>query len=432
MGAIKLYRHPEISLWQSIFDETASAGRAGPRPDLKHPLMAAAADLGERIMAASAPPPGLPPVPSASTPIHNIADVLHHGHDFVGRLWQNVKGAVTDVERFRELLMTRYDTFDPRWVEALLEYAKYYVLSQTPVPYRRCHSLDDFVIDDKLPAQARLAIVGDWGTGQPEALHLLQQIADKKPHVFLHLGDIYYSGLASEIRRAFVEPCEQILRPVVPNCVIFSLCGNHDLYGGGRPYYQLLDQIGQPASFFCLRNDHWQLLAIDTGLHGRYLPDRPTHLKESERQWLQYQIEHADGRHSLLFSHHQLYSAFEAIAETADEPINQRLYEQLAPLLPQLSGWFWGHEHNFIVYGDYLGCRTRCLGHGAVPVPVPVNSNKPVPRRSKEIPVLDVRLGATGDFYNHGYAILDLDGPKAHVAYFQESDDAHPLYEEDL
>jgi len=47
----------------------------------------------------------------------------------------------------------------------------------------------------------------------------------------------------------------------------FTLAGNHDMFCGGAPYYKLIDQLGQPASYFCLRNDNWQFLAMDTGLH---------------------------------------------------------------------------------------------------------------------------------------------------------------------
>jgi hypothetical protein len=57
------------------------------------------------------------------------------------------------------------------------------------------------------------------------------------------------------------------MRAVFPahSARLFTLCGDHDMYGGGVPYYALLDRLGQPASFFCLRNPHWQLLAMDTG-----------------------------------------------------------------------------------------------------------------------------------------------------------------------
>ncbi|MCI0465256.1 MAG: metallophosphoesterase [Gemmataceae bacterium] len=437
MGNIKVFGHPEISLWQSVVDERESAAGAhdpaAERLDLRHPLLQAATRLGEwtgsEIGAAVLPnaPPVSFPVRLETTAVHEIAHLFNHFRATVRQAWTELGAGPAAFGRLRELLLTRYDAYDPRWIEATVEYAKYYLLYQAPVPYRRNHSLDDFVLDGStLPPRARVALLGDWGTGQPEALHLLQQIASHQPHVLLHLGDIYYSGLASEIQRAFLGPCAQVLWPAVPGCAVYSLCGNHDLYSGGRPYYDLLDQLGQPASYFCVRNDYWQLLAIDTGLHGRYVPDRPTFLEESEREWLQDKIDRAGGRRNLLFSHHQLFTAYESIG---GGPVNHRLQEQLAPLLPQLTCWFWGHEHNLVVFEEYLGCRARCLGHGAIPVPY---GDLSPPPRYREIPLRDVHLGANRDFYHHGYAILDLDGPKAHVAYYQESDTARPLYEEDL
>jgi len=41
----------------------------------------------------------------------------------------------------------------------------------------------------------------------------------------------------------------------------------------GEAHFSLLDQIGQQPSYFCLRNDDWQFLAMDTG-HFDSIPTR--------------------------------------------------------------------------------------------------------------------------------------------------------------
>src|SRR5439155_180981 len=64
--------------------------------------------------------------------------------------------------------------------------------------------------------------------------------------------------------------------------------GNHDRYSGGRGYLELLARLGQPASYFCLQNQAWQLLAGDTGLHDRDPKHRHanvTSLEEGELGW---------------------------------------------------------------------------------------------------------------------------------------------------
>ena len=56
----------------------------------------------------------------------------------------------------------------------------------------------------------------------------------------------------------------------------------------------------------------------------------------------------------------------------------------------------------------------------------------PLTVRFEDVPVVATALGHTGAFYNHGYALMDLDGPKAHMSYYQDSDPGTPLYEEDV
>src|SRR5208337_3165557 len=131
----------------------------------------------------------------------------------------------------------------------------YFVAQQKQIPYVVWKNLGDFVIDDgkSLPSEASVAVVGDWGTGQDAAKLVLRQIADKKPDVVIHLGDIYYSGTEFEVNNYFLQPWTQILNLATNPIPTFSLAGNHDMYCGGVPYYNLIKTLGQPASYFCLR-----------------------------------------------------------------------------------------------------------------------------------------------------------------------------------
>jgi Calcineurin-like phosphoesterase len=243
----------------------------------------------------------------------------------------------------------------------------------------------------------------------------------------LHLGDIYYSGTEYEVSNYFLKIWDAILD--LQQVRTFSLSGNHDMYSGGQAYYAMIAQLGQPASYFCLRNDDWQFIALDTGLHDDdAFNASPTYLEQTEVQWLTDKIQNAGKRRSVLLSHHQLFTAFDSVG--GDTAINPRLQTQVGPLLPQVAIWFWGHEHNQVIYQPYQGVLARCLGHAAYPVGI---TEIPAAAKFPEVPVQDVVLSKGPSFYSHGYAIMDLDGPHATISYYQTSDpEDHPMFVEVL
>ena len=189
----------------------------------------------------------------------------------------------------------------------------------------------DFVIDGKLPAQAKIAILGDWGTGQDAAKLVLRQIMNKNPDVVIHLGDIYYAGTQFEVTNYFLQPWQQILNlgPKLDRIPTFTLAGNHDMYSGGVPYYQLIGQLGQPASYFCLRNTYWQFVALDTG-YNDHNPAAAgagaTFLQDPEVAWLADKVNNGGVRNTVLLSHHQLFTGYDNIA---NKEVNLRLYPQV-------------------------------------------------------------------------------------------------------
>jgi len=182
--------------------------------------------------------------------------------------------------------------------------------------------------------------VGDWGTGQDAAKTVLAQIARKNPDVVIHMGDVYYSGTDFEMQNYFYNIWKESLD--LTKVPTFTLAGIMTCSAGGAPYYKLIDQLGQPASYFCLRNDNWQFLAMDTGLHDNN-PEGggPTYLEDTEVTWIADKIQNRGNRRTVLLSHHQLFAANEAIC---GQSVNDRLNQQLSPLLPGVDMWLWGHE----------------------------------------------------------------------------------------
>jgi 3',5'-cyclic AMP phosphodiesterase CpdA len=282
------------------------------------------------------------------------------------------------------------------------------------------------VIDGVLQDNMRVALLADWGTGDQGAKLLLRQIAQKKPNVVIHLGDVYYSGSAFEYQNYFYNIWQPTFglekvnwggKPTTPSKpATFTLPGNHDMYSGGGPYYTTIDMLGQPSSYFCLRSDNWQFIAIDTSLHDSDpVRQNATFLEDQEVTWLKDKIANSGGRKTVLLSHHQLFSAFETIGQDGNH-INQKLSDQVGGILPQVTVWFWGHEHNLVIYDKYLDVLGRCIGHGAFPVDVDerVNRNAAVPMSQ-----VSVAVGSDGAQYQHGYVIVDLAGSTAKATYYQ-------------
>ena len=157
-------------------------------------------------------------------------------------------------------------------------------------------------------------------------------------------------------------------------------------------------------------------------------------LTDVEAQWHLDKVRQAGTRRTVLLSHHQLFSAYEPIGGAA---VNQHLLDTFREVLGQVAAWFWGHEHRLDFYAPYLGLgRGRCLGCSAIPVFVEhdhYDAKFDVPLvPDPGDPGNPIRLGDDGTVYNHAYAILRLDGPNATVAYYQDSDETQPLYQEAL
>jgi predicted phosphodiesterase len=414
MAKLTQFRDPFASLLQSAVDEIVARKSADiTRPDPAHPMKQMAAVDGHAMTA----PPGAA-TEDAASPLRYCASLARQYGEAV------LEGRTADANHFHELLTQKMGDCDPDWADTAIKYGEF-LLAKGKIPYRVYQNIDDYVIDGKLPANARVAIVGDWGTGQQPAIKVLEQIARKNPDVVIHMGDVYYSGTDFEMQNYFYNIWSQTLN--LSKIPTFTLSGNHDMFSGGAPYYKLIDQLGQPSSYFCLRNDDWQFVAMDTGLHDSDpLGTTPTYLEDTELAWVADKIQNRGNRRTVLLSHHQLFAANEPIC---GQSVNPRLNEQLSPLLPNVALWLWGHEHNLVVYQKYLGVLARCIGHGAFPIGVGEIPETPI---YPEVPIVPVPLGNDGTFLNHGYVIMDLAGSSATLSYYQDSDEANPQYTETL
>jgi hypothetical protein len=342
-----------------------------------------------------------------------------------------------------EALMVLKDEFtagtcDPEWLTTLTAYQSYFGVDgqRKPIPYRRAADVGPKTIE--IRTDARVALVGDWGTGANPAIDVLKLIARDQPNIFVHLGDIYYSGTPNECDAHFTKHIDAVLRAEGRRIPVFTLSGNHDMYCGGVGYYHLIDTLNPPpmtqlSSFFCLRSadEKWQLLGMDTGLHDddpMGVAEALTFLEDDELAWHVERIKEFRGR-TILLSHHQPFSAFSAIGapnsakkRSAINPYLMKAFRQMSAS-GRIAAWFWGHEHSLSIYQPFAGLeRGRCIGHGGVPVSVVDPIYDPLADLD-DAPVIveGTKLAATGGVYMHGYALLSFDGEQCKAEYIQDA-----------
>ncbi|WP_158640542.1 metallophosphoesterase [Anseongella ginsenosidimutans] len=215
-----------------------------------------------------------------------------------------------------------------------------YIINQLPIPPELKQDINEFwssipkdrysiqyrnaadypgyqIISWKIPSDAQIIMLGDWGTSLEDAHEFLYAIWKKayqnnpgKAIVFIHLGDIYYCGLPYECQEYFYNVFVNVgqrLREDIgndnfnPNPPIFTIPGNHEYYSYGYGYFQLLDTLNQnvpgvnpsaldqECSFFCLQTEDqkWQFLGMDTGrTEGNALLDLLQLAGDIVKEWI--------------------------------------------------------------------------------------------------------------------------------------------------
>jgi Calcineurin-like phosphoesterase len=293
-------------------------------------------------------------------------------------------------------LMEQFSNLDPRWVSWVWVKAQGWLKGKHA--FVNHTSPNDFQFDMK--DEATVAIVGDWGGGNAAAQAVANQIKALNPDHVIHLGDVYYSGTPKETRERFIKHWP---RPTEPGRSL-ALNSNHEMYGGGYGYFDItLPEFKQPASYFCLSNSKWRFIGLDTGydehdLHGR------------QDEWLAAQLQDG-GRKNILFTHHQLFSAYENTDAS-------KLYAKMKRFLDakQIYGWIWGHEHLCVAYQEHMGIKAVCLGNGCFPYNPP--------RNQPQVPVewMNDRQQADDPDYRgmHTFALMKVSPAQIEIKYIDQ------------
>jgi hypothetical protein len=439
-GAARLttVRDRSLSLWQSAAEQVARSEVAAQGGDVRRPALA-----DHKL------------VKGASSHVDarkKGSDFRHHPVQWIERRiekdvlglssqihWEHAEAKVRsdssliakledEIEKLR-----RFSGWDPGWLECETTYLSYWAETGGKIIYRdwvREGKGDQSysVVEYRLPNDAKVAILGDWGTGMPDAKALLTEVmAEHHPSAILHLGDIYYSGTPEECTRHVGGICDQVFETYgrVP---VFTIPGNHDYYDWGIGFYQLIDKLNlatepswrQQASYFCLRSEdgRWQFLAMDTAqsdtdpLAG--VNPQAARLAESEVVWLTDKLKPLNFPGStILLSHNQVFSAHAKVNVPPAEPyLNEELLDVFRPYLDRVAAWFWGHEHNlwFFRNGLFGLAKGRLVGASAFES---THDQNPYAVAYEEVgqQFFDgkpAQAGVTDNFYNHSYAIVDF------------------------
>jgi hypothetical protein len=272
--------------------------------------------------------------------------------------------------------------------------------------------------------QAQVCLAGDWGTGTGEAAKVAKQILAAAPDYTVHLGDVYYTGSAGEIAENFLGVRSPATDPFDPvewphgSKGTFAQLGNHEMFTHGDFYFSLLlPALNQKTSYFCLENDFWRIVAVDTAYNSTGLdlwPFRPScKIPDPVMTWLGGLHLAGDSRGLIILSHHQPWSSFETWYPAAAK----QLAQFTNPLRPVL--WFWGHEHRMAVYDRYamggLVAHGACIGHGGMPVELKTPDNSRVTCLFTDAREYDNDEGLKVGY--NGYASLSFDNEHLRVEF---------------
>ncbi|GAB2790977.1 hypothetical protein GCM10027275_39870 [Rhabdobacter roseus] len=229
-----------------------------------------------------------------------------------------------------------------------------------------------------------VALLSDWGSDTDESDAVAHLVARYAPDYSVHLGDVYFVGTPKEVEENFTAPHASWYYGASGS---LALSGNHEMYSNGDAFFQQLlpamyvcegeVRKTQQAGFFCLENDHWRVIGLDTGYTsvGRpfleVLSPPDCHLRTEQLDWLRDVVrlgDPTDQRGIVFLSHHPNVSSFRDDYFKPGEQLCELLGEADRPVV-----WFWGHDHRLVVYHmaqNRKGVRAfgRCIGHGGMPV----------------------------------------------------------------
>ncbi len=221
-----------------------------------------------------------------------------------------------------------------------------------------------------------VALFSDWGTGYYHSRYITAHIARMGVAQAIHLGDVYYIGSQSQ----FDDQVTPVLEPLLKQMPVYMLNANHEMDSEGIPYFKYLRHkqaqgrkrgfAAQPqeTSYFCLRNDGYQVIGIDTAYH-----EKGRHNDDDLQAWLGARLEEGRdaGLTTVLLSQNEPYARRKNSGGVAVHERRELCDEDLGAFVDAglIHAWFWGDEHYAALYepNDAMPFVGSCVGHGGYP-----------------------------------------------------------------
>jgi hypothetical protein len=339
-----------------------------------------------------------------------------------------------------------YESYDRNWIQCLVNYYKTRSHLRD-FPSSKVQGIDpvkQLVAKDPI----RIGIAGDWGTGttplsaEPKdkapfdsALAVANGMRNLQPDYTIHLGDVYYSGLASEEQDRFLKDWP---RGATGS---YALNSNHEMYDGGNGYFDTLlvdpnfKKSQQGLSYFALTNQNWLIIGLDTAFFAchqsaryneGYISDPNMTNGTDQVEWLIALLKANAGKRVIMLTHHDGFSVNTVTGEITMRP----LYNELTHIMTDVRDWwwYWGHAHNVVVYervslDNRSSVTPRCAGHGAIPyLPARPDLSK-LGKGNIKVQWAESDLARiTGDPKRapNGFVLITLTGADLHEEYYDE------------
>ncbi|MBX2828611.1 MAG: metallophosphoesterase [Flavobacteriaceae bacterium] len=282
---------------------------------------------------------------------------------------------------------SKYCQLDIEWTLVLVYYLYYKVLPWKKHPFVAAPSNEGNFSNRTVPSKAKIAIIGDWGTGLwsdgetpkcPSQL-VIEGVVAQDPDYIIHLGDVYYAGTKREENNNFLDRI-----PAKYHNKFYTMNSNHEMYDGANGLMKttlsdarFTHQGG--STYFSFEVGDW----IIVGLDSAYYDESPLYMdgiiatsKGGQEQLELLKKAYNSGKQIMLCTHH---NGIEVAKDgpTPNNPLWNQVLNTVAPHIPDV--WYWGHVHNGVVYSEDLSIyegktskngnkpRMRCCGHASIP-----------------------------------------------------------------
>ena len=286
-----------------------------------------------------------------------------------------------------------------RWFK---KYLRYRFRPKHPlIPQDAARGEGVFPLHSEGSGSVRVALTGDFADGSDNARDVAAGIDDLNVDYTWFLGDIYRVGAIHEVERNFLGLHGGVAWPRGKSGSL-AVPGNHEYQSGAHAFYShAMPYLGvrtgqtqardeQTATYFCMENDHWLVIGLDTGYHSvkwagieglvkilnklwvlrnfSFIQDLKTKLPKEMLAWLEALLKRDGvGDKALIFlSHHQYLTTLDG---RGDHP---KPGKQIAALVRKRRVlWFQGHGHRLEIHGEHtrnpgnLVVYARTVGNGS-------------------------------------------------------------------